>query len=91
MRHAKNSLARPRLSCWPRWRAIARKEGRQFDEVLVDAMWEHLKSKLGPDVRPEVIAHYYASLEGKPATLRVAGPVRENKPCPQLPRFSRPS
>ena len=45
-------------------RAIARKEGRQFDEVLVDAMWEHLKSKLGPDVRPEVIAHYYASLEG---------------------------
>ena len=44
-------------------RAIARKEGRQFDEVLVDAMWEHLKSKLGPDVRPEVMAHYYASLE----------------------------
>ena len=44
-------------------RGIARKEGRQFEDVLEDAMWEHLKSKLGPDVRPEVMAHYYASLE----------------------------
>ena len=44
-------------------RGIAQKEGRQFDDVVEDAMWEHLKSKLGPDVRPEVMAHYYASLE----------------------------
>ena len=44
-------------------RGIARKDGRQFEDVLEDAMWEHLKSKLGPDVRPEVMAHYYASLE----------------------------
>ena len=44
-------------------REIARSEGRQFEEVLEDAMWEHLKSKLGPDVRPQVMAHYYASLE----------------------------
>ena len=44
-------------------RAIARREGRQFDDVLEDAMWEHLKSKLGPDVRPQVMAHFYASLE----------------------------
>ena len=44
-------------------RGIALKEGRQFEDVLEDAMWEHLKSKLGPDVRPEVMAHYYASLE----------------------------
>ena len=44
-------------------RAIARKEGRQFEDVVEDTMWEHLKSKLGPDVRPQVMAHYYASLE----------------------------
>ena len=44
-------------------RAIARKEGRQFEDVVEDAMWEHLKSNLGPDVRPEVMAHFYASLE----------------------------
>ena len=44
-------------------RGIALKEGRQFEDVVEDAMWEHLKSKLGPDVRPEVMAHYYASLE----------------------------
>ena len=44
-------------------RAVARKEGRRFEDVVEDAMWEHLKSKLGPDVRPEMIAHYRASLE----------------------------
>ena len=44
-------------------RAVARKEGRQFEDVVEDAMWEHLKSKLGPDVRPEFMAHFYASLE----------------------------
>ncbi len=44
-------------------REIARKEGRQFEDVVEDAMWEHLKSKLGPDVRPEMMAHFYASLE----------------------------
>ena len=44
-------------------REIARSEGRQFDDLVEDAMWEHLKSKLGPDVRPEMMAHFYASLE----------------------------
>ena len=44
-------------------RAIGRKEGRQFEDVVEDAMWEYLKGKQGPDVRPEVMAHYYASLE----------------------------
>ena len=44
-------------------RGIARQEGQQFEDVVEDAMWEHLKSKLGPEVRPEVMAHYYASLE----------------------------
>ena len=44
-------------------RAIARQEGRQFEDVVEDAMWEHFKSKLGPNVRPEMMAHFYASLE----------------------------
>ena len=44
-------------------RGIARQEGRQFADVVEDAMWEYFKSKLGPDVRPQVMAHYYASLE----------------------------
>lgn len=44
-------------------RAIARKEGRQFEDVVEDSMREHLMSKLGPNVRPEMMAHFYASLE----------------------------
>ena len=44
-------------------RGIARQEGRQFADVVEDAMWEYFKRKLGPDVRPQVMAHYYASLE----------------------------
>ena len=44
-------------------RAIAEREGRDFDAVVEDAMWEHLSGKVGPDVRPEVMAHFYASLE----------------------------
>ena len=35
-------------------RGIAQKEGRQFEAVVEDAMWEYLEGKLGPDVRPEV-------------------------------------
>ena len=44
-------------------RAIAEREGRDFDVVVEDAMWEYLRGKVGPDVRPEVMAHFYASLE----------------------------
>ena len=44
-------------------RAIAEREGRDFDAVVEDAMWDYFKRSLGPDVRPEVMAHFYASLE----------------------------
>ena len=44
-------------------RAIAEREGRDFDAVVEDAMWDHLRGKVGPDVRPEVMAHFYVSLE----------------------------
>ena len=44
-------------------RGIARREGREFEEVVEEAMWDYFKSKLPEDVRPEFMAHYYASLE----------------------------
>ena len=44
-------------------RGIAQREGREFQEVLEEAMWDYFKSKLPEDVRPEVMAHYYASVE----------------------------
>ena len=44
-------------------RGIARREGREFEEVVEEAMWDYFKSKLPDDVRPEFMAHYYASLE----------------------------
>ena len=44
-------------------RAIARKEGRQFQAVLEEAMAGYIESKAQEEVRPEVMAHYRASLE----------------------------
>ena len=44
-------------------REIARREGREFEEVLEEAMWYYFKSKLPEDVRPDFMAHFYASLE----------------------------
>ena len=44
-------------------REMARREGREFDEILEEAMWNYFKSKLPGDVRPDFMAHYYASLE----------------------------
>ncbi len=44
-------------------RGIARREDRDFEEVLEEAMWDYLKNKLPQNVRPEVMAHYYASVE----------------------------
>lgn len=44
-------------------RAIAEREERDFDAVVEDAMWEYLRGKVGPGVRPEVMAHFYASVE----------------------------
>ncbi len=44
-------------------REIARKEGRHFQAVLEDAMSSYIESKAQAKVRPEVMAHYRASVE----------------------------
>ena len=44
-------------------REIARKEGRQFQAVLEEAMAGYIESKARPNVRPEFMAHFRASLE----------------------------
>ena len=44
-------------------REIARKEGRHFQAVLEEAMVNYIESKARDKVRPEVMAHYRASVE----------------------------
>ena len=44
-------------------REIARKEGRHFQAVLEDAMSSYIESKTQANVRPEVMAHFRASVE----------------------------
>ncbi len=44
-------------------REIARKEGRQFQAVLEDALTSYIEGKSQERVRPEVMAHYQASVE----------------------------
>ncbi len=44
-------------------RQVAQDEGRHFQAVLEDAMKDYLESKAQPKVRPEVMAHFRASLE----------------------------
>ncbi len=44
-------------------REIAQKEGRQFQAVLEDAMSSYIEGKSQERVRPEVMAHFQASLE----------------------------
>ena len=44
-------------------REIARREGRHFQAVLEDAMRSYLEGKAQTKVRPEVMAHYRASVE----------------------------
>ncbi len=44
-------------------REIARREGRHFQAVLEDAMRSYIESKVREKVRPEVMAHFQASLE----------------------------
>ena len=44
-------------------REAARKEGRQFQAVLEDAMRIYLESKVQTQVRPEVMAHLQDSIE----------------------------
>ena len=44
-------------------REIARMEGRQLQAVLEDAMNTYIEARMQQNVRPEVMAHYRASLE----------------------------
>ncbi len=44
-------------------RQVARDEGRHFQAVLEDAMQGYLEGKARERVRPEVMAHFQASLE----------------------------
>ena len=44
-------------------RGVARDEGRQLQAVLEDAMREYLDGRARGKVRPEVMAHYRASVE----------------------------
>ncbi len=44
-------------------RKIAREEGRHFQAVLEDAMQTYIESKDRQRIRPEVMAHFQASLE----------------------------
>ena len=44
-------------------RTIARAEGRDFDATLEEAISQYVESKSQRKVRPEVMAHYRASLE----------------------------
>ena len=44
-------------------RKVARDEGRHFQAVLEDAIQEYLDNRSQQKVRPEVMAHFHASLE----------------------------
>ena len=44
-------------------RGVARQEGRQFQAVLEDAMRGYLEERANGRVRPEVMAHFRASVE----------------------------
>ncbi len=44
-------------------REIARREGSTFQAVLEDAMRNYIESRAREGVRPEVMAHFQASVE----------------------------
>ncbi len=44
-------------------RSIAQAEGSDFEAALEDAMREYVANRKEPKVRPEVMAHYRASVE----------------------------
>ena len=44
-------------------RKIARDDGRHFQAVLEDALREYIEGRQRQKVRPEVMAHYRASVE----------------------------
>ena len=56
-----SSQARPELLS--KMREIATSDGRPFEDVLEDAMYIYVECRERPNVRPEVMAHFRASLE----------------------------
>ncbi len=56
-----SSQAAPELLA--KMREIARSDGRHFQAVLEDAMSGYIESRERQKVRPEVMAHYRASVE----------------------------
>ena len=50
-------------ACWLRMRKIARNDGRHFQAVLEDALRDYIEGREQQRVRPEVMAHYRASVE----------------------------
>ena len=44
-------------------REIARNDGRHFQAVLEDAMRDYIEGRTQSNVRPEMMAHFHASLE----------------------------
>ena len=56
-----SSQAKPELLA--SLREIARGDGRHFQAVLEDAMASYIEARAQHRVRPEVMAHYRASLE----------------------------
>lgn len=56
-----SSQAAPELLS--KMREIAKSDGRQLQAVLEDAMSSYIESRERPNIRPEVMAHFRASLE----------------------------
>ena len=56
-----SSQASPELLT--KMREIARTDGRHFQAVLEDAMSDYIESRERQKVRPDVMAHYRASVE----------------------------
>ncbi len=53
----------PALTLLAAMREIARSDGRHFQSVLEDAMTGCVEARARQTVRPEVMAHYRASVE----------------------------
>ena len=51
------------LRAWLAGNVIARSEGRQFQAVLQEAMEEYIANRSRATPRPEVMAHFRASVE----------------------------
>ena len=56
-----SSRARPELLS--KMREIARSDGRHFQAVLEDAMSSYIERRERPNVRPEMMAHFRASVK----------------------------